>query len=249
MRIFLKTEDEIILLRAASQLVSKALTEVGRHVVQKVALSHLREKSISAVREAFENEIRHSCQVHSFQVGLKFSINGAFIDCSSEDKVCLTSGDSFTVECWACIERLYSFGATTFFVGLSSKILAPYVSPVQKALAQSLSKVVAGHSLHELYIPFNSLRDDNRFFLDDTIGYGIGRSLSESPLLRLSGKYIDRLLLKQGLCLVLAPRLRCAVDLSALGLYQTNASLAYLNLFYAQTLIVRSGNPEILTSL
>lgn len=249
MRIFLKTEDEINLLRAASQLVSKTLTEVGRHVVTKVALSHLREKSISAVRSAFENEIRYTCQVRSFQVHLQFSIHGASIAFSSENNVRLSVGDSFTVECWVCIEGLYSFGATTFIVGLSPSKLAPCLLPVRNALAQSLTKAVAGHSLLELYQPFYSLRDHNRFVVDDAIGHGIGRSLIESPFLRLNGNYMGHQLLKQGMCLVVAPRLRCAVDSLALELPPANASLAYLNLFYAQSLIVRSGKPEILTSL
>lgn len=249
MRIFLKTEDEINLLRAASQLVSKALTEVGRHVVTMVALSHLREKSISAVRIAFQNEFRNTCQASSFQVNLKFSIHGASIAFSSENNICLSVGDCLTVECWVCIGGFYSFGATTYFVGLSPLKLAPYLLPVRKALAQSLTKAVAGHSLHELYQPFCSLRDHNCFLVDDAIGHGIGRCLTESPILRLNGNYTGHQLLKQGMCLVVAPRLRCEVDTSVLGLPSANASLAYLNLFYAQTLIVRSGNPEILTSL
>lgn len=249
MRIFLKTEDEINLLRAASQLVSKALTEVGRHVVTMVALSHLREKSISAVRTAFENEIRNACQVSSFQVNFQFSINGAPIAFSSEDNVCLSVGDSFTVECWVCIEGLYSFGATTFVVGLSPSKFGSYLLPVRKALAQSLTKAVAGHSLHELYQPFLSLRDNNRFRVFDDIGHGIGRCLTESPFLRLNGNYVGHQLLKQGMCLVVAPRIQCTVSPLAMKSFLPNASLAYLNLFYAQTLIVRSGKPEILTTL
>lgn len=108
MRIFLKTEDEIILLRAASQLATSALIEVGRHVVPRLALSHLRNKVVNAVMRTVPTESNSGKEALSSDTEFTFFVNGAYIKPSLEGECMLCEGDWLTVNCWVCLDGYYS---------------------------------------------------------------------------------------------------------------------------------------------
>lgn len=93
MRIFLKTEDEIILLRAASQLATRALIEVGRHVVPRLALSHLRNKVVNAVMRTVPTESNSGKEALSSDTEFTFFVNGAYVEPSLEGECMLCEGD------------------------------------------------------------------------------------------------------------------------------------------------------------
>ena len=175
MRIFLKTEDEIILLRAASQLATRALIEVGRHVVPRLALSHLRNKVVNAVMRTVPTESNSGKEALSSDTEFTFFVNGAYIEPSLEGECMLCEGDWLTVNCWVCLNGYYSFGAHTFIVG-SSQDDEPMISTLRDMLRQVVRRASAGHSIKEMSRTVYSLHSHDPYVLQKTFGHGVGRN-------------------------------------------------------------------------
>lgn len=247
MRIFLKTEDEINLLRAASQLASYALAVVGRHVVPGIALSYLREQGFAAVGHTISADLFSMEGVFTPKVDFSFVVNGTSIDNLSEGAVALHAGDFLAVDCWAYYGGCYSFAAFTFYVNNVKENL-PSMLLVRNSLKLIARETVAGHHLKNVRQVVNSLHGAGQYTVQDIYGHGIGRSKSEQPMLRISAGMADNLLLKAGMCLTISPTVRQNTGHS-LGDAQMCGSNQSLFVRYGQTLVVRQGRAEILTSL
>lgn len=240
MRIFLKTEDEINLLRAASQLASYALAVVGRHVVPEVALCCLREQCVSAVRRAVSVNSFSMREELTPHVDLCFLVNGKSVDFASESVVTLSEDDALTVDCWVCYGRQHSFAAFTFLVSAALNA-SPQTLLAQKTLELAVEQAVAGHHLKNVTHVVKSFLENASGVVHDLLGHGIGRSRVEQPFLKLSSKLSDNLLLKSGMCLAIAPTI-CYPS------KQPHGSSQGLFARYGQTVVVRQGRAEILTS-
>lgn len=243
MRIFLKTEDEINLLRAASQLASYTLAVVGRHVVPEIALCCLREQCVSAVRHAVSVNSFSMREEFAPQVDLCFLVNGHSVDFTSESVVTLSEGDALTVDCWVCYGGQHSFAAFTFYVSDTLEA-SPHTLPVRKSLELAIEQAVAGHHLKNVTQVVKSFLGNDSGIVQDLLGHGIGRSRVERPLLRISSGLSDNLLLKSGMSLAIAP----TVCFPSKVLEHTQGSSQSLFMRYGQTVVVRQGGAEILTS-
>ena len=247
MRIFLKTEDEIILLRAASQLATCALIEVGRHVVPKVDLLHLRAKVVNAVMRTVSTESKSGKKAQSSDTELTFFVNGVYIEPSLEGGCMLCEDDWLTVNCWVCLDGYYSFGAYTFIVG-SSQDDEPLISTLRHTLRQVVRHASAGHSIKEMSKTVYSLHAHESYVLQKIFGHGVGRNRVENPILRMNPGGNDTVLLKEGMCLVIA--LAFKHGRSQLIKPRLMHESTYHNPFvpFGTTVVVRPGRPEILTS-
>lgn len=248
MRIFLKTEDEIILLRAASQLATRALIEVGRHVVPTVALSHLRKMVVSAVAKTFSCESSPLSVVKSSHIELTFYVNGLPVASSLESACLLSQDDCLTVVCWACHKGYYSYAAHTFLLG-GSRNAATLLQSYRQAMLQVVQKAVAGHSLKEMSHTLQTLTRHEQYLLHETFGHGVGRSKVEQPSLLLFSYGLNQdVLLKEGMCLVIAPVINSDPCLFNCSCESRVATFHNPFVPFGTTVVVRSGRPEILTS-
>jgi methionyl aminopeptidase len=247
MRIFLKTEDEIILLRAASQLATRALIEVGRHVVPRLALSHLRNKVVNAVMRTVPTESNFGKEALSSDTEFTFFVNGAYIEPSLEGECMLCEGDWLTVNCWVCLDGYYSFGAHTFIVG-SSQDDEPMISTLRDMLRQVVQRASAGHSIKEMSRTVYSLHSHDLYVLQKTFGHGVGRNRVENPILRMNPGVNDTVLLKEGMCLVIALAFKHGRSHFIKPRLMHESTFHNPFVPFGTTVVVRPGRPEILTS-
>lgn len=243
MKIFLKTEDEINQLRAASQLASTTLAVVGRHVVPGRTPCQLRgiAENVAHQRRCLDVE-----KLHKQRLDLVFFINGGAVDSQSEAVVELKEGDILSVECRVCLGGFHSLCAYTFAVGRVSKEVASVMQTAIHSLNWAIKRIVAGHHFCEVGRAIQTRCRFDNVDVCDTYGHGIGRSVEELPKLTLSSSATDLLLLKSGMCLSILPTVRCSVS-SALA--QADSSKAGdLCVKYGHTVVVRQDRAEILTS-
>ena len=137
MKIFLKTEDEIELMRRANRLVADTLAEVAKHIKPGVTTLQL-----DNIAEAF---IRDHGGVPSFKncpnpfggpfpASICTSINRVVVHGIPSAKVFLKEGDIISVDCGAVLDGFNGDSCYTFCVGEVDKDVRQLLKTTKESL-------------------------------------------------------------------------------------------------------------------
>ena len=120
MQIFLKTEDEIDLMRKANQLVGATLAELGKHIkpgvttlqLDKVAEEFIRDHGAIPTFKNFPNPFGEP-----FPASICTSINDVVVHGIPSEKSVLKDGDIISIDCGTLLEGFNGDSCYTFAVG------------------------------------------------------------------------------------------------------------------------------------
>ena len=139
MSIFLKTEDEIDLMRRANRLVGSTLAELAKHIrpgVTTLQLDHIAEEFIRdhgaiPTFKNFPNPFGGS-----FPASICTSVNAVVVHGIPSDKVVLKEGDIISIDCGTELEGFNGDSCYTFCVGE----VKPEIRQLLKVTKESLYK-------------------------------------------------------------------------------------------------------------
>lgn len=108
MQIFLKTEDEINLMRKANQLVGATLAELGKHIKPGVTTLHLDKVAEEFIRDhgaipTFKNFPNPYGE--PFPASICTSINDVVVHGIPSEKDVLKDGDIISIDCGTLLEE------------------------------------------------------------------------------------------------------------------------------------------------
>ena len=120
MKIFLKTEDEISLMRKANQLVGATLAELGKHIqpgvttlqLDKIAEEFIRDHGAMPTFKNFPNPFGGP-----FPASICTSVNDVVVHGIPSDKVVLKEGDIISIDCGTLLDGYNGDSCYTFAVG------------------------------------------------------------------------------------------------------------------------------------
>ena len=120
MKIFLKTEDEIELMRRANQLVGKTLGELARHIkpgvttlqLDSIAEDFIRDHGAEPTFKNFPNPYGPP-----FPGSICTSVNDVVVHGVPNSTTILKEGDIITIDCGTLLEGFNGDSAYTFCVG------------------------------------------------------------------------------------------------------------------------------------
>lgn len=120
MKIFLKTEDEIELMRKANRLVGKTLGEIGKHVapgvttlqLDKIAEEFIRDNGAVPAFKGFPNPFGSP-----FPASICTSVNDVVVHGIPDAKTVLSDGDIVSVDCGVLLDGFNGDSCYTFCVG------------------------------------------------------------------------------------------------------------------------------------
>lgn len=120
MKIFLKTEDEINLMRQANQLVGKTLVELGKHIKPGVTTLHLDRIAEEFIRDhgaipTFKNFPNPYGE--PFPASICTSINDVVVHGIPSEKDVLNDGDIISIDCGTLLNGCNGDSCYTFAVG------------------------------------------------------------------------------------------------------------------------------------
>ena len=127
MNIFLKTEDEIELMRNANLLVGKTLAEVGKHIkpgittmqLDKIAEEFIRDNGAVPTFKGFPNPYGTP-----FPGSICTSVNDVVVHGVPDSNTVLKDGDIISVDCGTLLEGFNGDSCYTFCVGeVSEEVL------------------------------------------------------------------------------------------------------------------------------
>ena len=120
MKIFLKTEDEIELMRQANQLVGKTLGELAKHIkpgvttlqLDRVADEFIRDHGAVPTFKGFPNPYGGP-----FPASICTSVNDVVVHGVPNEETVLKDGDIISVDCGTLLNGFNGDSAYTFCVG------------------------------------------------------------------------------------------------------------------------------------
>lgn len=209
MNIFLKTNDEIELMRKANLLVGKTLAEVGRHIKPGVSTLEL-----DKVAEEF---IRDNGAVPSFKgcpnpYGKPFpgsictSVNAIVVHGIPNPKCILKEGDIISVDCGTILDGFNGDSCYTFCVGEVKPEVRELLRTTKEALYKGIEQATAGHHLGDIGHAVQTHCESKGYgVVRELAGHGIGKSMHEDPPVFNYGKEGEGVLLKKGMCIAIEP--------------------------------------------
>jgi len=206
--VYLKTEDEIELLRKANMLVGDVLAEVAKIIKPGVTT-----RQIDQLADTF---IRDHGAVPTFK-GVPSPYGGPFPSsvCTSVNEQVvhgiptdtpLKEGDIVSVDCGTLLDGFNGDSCYTFCVGDVSPETKQLLKVTKESLYLAIDVAVAGHRLGDIGYTVQQYCEKHGYgVVRELAGHGIGREMHEDPLVPNYGHRGNGMLIKNGLCIAIEP--------------------------------------------
>ena len=206
--IFLKTEDEIELLRQSNLLVGKTLAEVAKLVkpgvttreLDKVAEEFIRDNGAVPTFKGFPNQYGSA-----FPSSICTSVNEQVVHGTPGD-IALKDGDIVSVDCGTYMNGFCGDSAYTFCVGEVSEDIRNLLKTTKEALYIGIKNAVQGKRIGDIGYAIQQHCESNGYgVVREFVGHGIGKEMHEDPQVPNYGKRGYGTILKKGLCIAIEP--------------------------------------------
>lgn len=207
--IFLKTEDEIELLRRSNLLVGKTLAEIAKVIrpgvttkeLDRVAEEFIRDNGAVPTFKGFPNQYGDP-----FPASICTSVNDQVVHGIPGDNVVLKDGDIVSVDCGTYMNGFCGDSAYTFCVGEVDEEVRKLLKVTKEALYIGIQNAVHGKRLGDIGYAIQQHCESNSYgVVREFVGHGIGKEMHEDPQVPNYGKRGYGTMLKKGLCIAIEP--------------------------------------------
>ena len=209
MKIFLKTEDEIELMRRANQLVGKTLGELAKHIepgvttlqLDRIADEFIRDHGAVPTFKGVPNPYGSP-----FPASICTSVNDVVVHGIPSESEVLKDGDIISVDCGTLLDGFNGDSAYTFCVGEVADDVRELLRTTREALYLGIENAVAGGHLGDIGSAVQDHCEKEGYgVVRELTGHGIGREMHEEPFVPNYGRRGNGMLLKAGMCIAIEP--------------------------------------------
>lgn len=207
--IYLKTEDEIELLRASNLLVAKTLAEVAKYIkpgvstkkLDQIAEEFIRDHGAIPTFKGYPN-----LNGEPFPGSICASVNEVVVHGIPREDVILKDGDIISVDCGTLLNGFCGDSAYTFAVGEITEDVKELLQTTKEALYKGIEQAVTGKRLGDVSSAVQEHCERKSFgVVREFVGHGIGHEMHEDPMVPNYGSRGRGILLKRGLCIAIEP--------------------------------------------
>ena len=202
--IYLKTAEEIELLRENNLLVSATLAEVGKYVRPGVSTLELDKLAEEFIRS-------HGAEPGFLGYGgfpntLCMSVNEEVVHGIPSAKRILKEGDVLSVDCGTLMKGFYGDSAYTFAVGEIAPEVADLLRVTKEALYKGAMQAKAGNRVGDVSAAVQEHAESFGYgVVRELEGHGLGRKMHEDPGVPNYGARGRGPLLKEGMVICIEP--------------------------------------------
>ena len=206
--IYLKTEDEIELLREANLLVSATLAEIAKVIrpgvttneLDKLAETFIRDHGAQPTFKGFPNPYGGP-----FPASICASVNDEVVHGIPNDNP-LKDGDIVSVDCGTLLNGFNGDSCYTFCVGEVSDEIKHLLKTTKESLYKGIEAAIAGKRLGDIgYAVQTCCEHEGYGVVREFVGHGIGKEMHEEPAVPNYGKRGNGVQIKNGLCIAIEP--------------------------------------------
>lgn len=202
--IFLKTDEEVELMRQSNILLSKTYAEVAKYIQPGVTTARLDQIAEEYIRD---NGGIPACKGYEdFPNALCTSVNEQIVHGIPSENVVLKDGDIITLDSSICLNGFHSDCAYTFPVGNVAEATLRLMRTTKEALYKGIEQAVTGHRLGDIGYAIQSYCEKAGYgVIREFVGHGIGRDMHEDPEVCNYGRRGNGIVLKSGMTMAIEP--------------------------------------------
>lgn len=141
--IFLKSEEEIELLRISNQLVAKTLAELAKHIVPGISTLELNNIADEFIRD--HGAIPNFLNFNGYPYSICTSVNEQIVHGMPSSKVILKEGDIISIDCGAYLNGFHGNSAYTFCVGEVDPEIIKLLRTTKESLYKGIEQAQEGN--------------------------------------------------------------------------------------------------------
>ena len=206
--IFLKTEDEIELMRAANLLVGDTLAEIAKMIkpgvttaqMNSVAEEYIRDHGAVPTFLGFPN-------LHGgpFPAAICTSVNDVVVHGVPNDTP-LEEGDIVSVDCGTLLNGFNGDSCYTFCVGEVSEEVKALLKTTKESLYKGIEAALPGKRIGDIGASVQEHCTKAGYgVVREFVGHGIGREMHEEPPVPNYGRRGNGPMIKNGMCIAIEP--------------------------------------------
>ena len=246
--IYLKTPEEIALLRASNQLVGKTLAEVAKHIRVGVTTLELDKIAEDFIRS--NGAVPGFLGYGGFPNTLCISVNDQVVH-GIPSNYALKEGDIVSVDCGVLQNGYYGDSAYTFCVGKVDEKVKKLLKITKESLSLGIDSAQHGNRIGDIgYAIQKHCQAAGFSVVRKLVGHGVGRNLHEDPEVPNFGKKGAGVLLKEGMVIAIEPM----INMGNRDVVQEKDGWTIRTIdgkpsaHFEHTLAIRKGKAEILST-
>lgn len=202
--IFLKSDEEIELLRISNQIVAKTLAELAKIIAPGVTTDQLNTVAEEYIRD--HGAVPGFLGYGGFPKSICTSVNEQVVHGIPSANVVLHDGDIISVDCGAFINGFHGDSAYTFCVGDVSPEIIDLLRTTKESLYKGIEQAQEGKRLGDVGYAIQHYCEERGYsVVREMIGHGVGRKLHESPEVPNYGRKGNGIMLKSGMTIAIEP--------------------------------------------
>ena len=246
--IYLKTPEEIALLRASNQLVGKTLAEVAKYI--KVGVTTLELDKIAEDFIRTNGAVPGFLGYGGFPNTLCVSVNDQVVH-GIPSNYALKEGDIVSVDCGVLQNGYYGDSAYTFCVGKVDEKVEKLLKITKESLSLGIDSAQHGNRIGDIgYAIQKHCQAAGFSVVRKLVGHGVGKNLHEDPEVPNFGKRGQGVLLKEGMVIAIEPM----INMGNRDVVQEKDGWTIRTIdrkpsaHFEHTIAVRKGKAEILST-
>ncbi len=201
--IYLKTEEEIELLRQSNLLVAKTLGQVSKAVKPGVTTLELDKIAETFIRD--HKGVPGFLNYQGFPNTLCTSVNEQVVHGIPNNHP-LVEGDIVSVDCGVLLNGYYGDSAYTFCVGEVDEEIKGLLRATREALYKGIEQAVEGRRIGDIGHAVQSYAEGLGYsVVREMVGHGVGKHLHEAPEVPNYGRRGNGSRLKAGMVIAIEP--------------------------------------------
>jgi methionyl aminopeptidase len=207
--LYIKTSEEVELLRKSNLLVSMTLGEVAKYIrpgITTLSLDTIAEKFIldNGGKPAFKG-------YNGFPKTLCTSVNEEVVHGIPSGYI-LKEGDVISIDCGVLMNGYYGDSAYTFAVGEIDEKVRKLLDVTKASLEEGVKEAIAGNRVGDISFAVQSLAENAGFsVVRELVGHGLGTKLHEAPEVPNYGKRGSGAKMEKGLVICIEPMINMGV--------------------------------------
>ncbi len=245
---FLKSEEEVLLIKESAQVLGKTHAEVAKWIKPGVTTKQLDKIADEYIRD--NKGIPSFKGYNGFPASLCISLNETVVHGFPSQYV-LKEGDIISIDCGVKLHGFHSDSAYTYPVGTVSTEAMNLLKRTKQSLYLGIEQAVEGKSVGDIGFAIQSYVERFGYgVVRELVGHGVGRNLHESPEVPNYGKKGQGPKLKEGIVIAIEPMItlgkRTVVQEKDGWTIRTADRKPAAH--FEHTVLVRKGKAEILTT-
>ncbi len=251
--LYLKTEEEIELLRKANLLVSSTLAEIAKVIrpgvttkeLDNLAEQFIRDHGAIPTFKGYPNPYGSP-----FPASICTSVNQVVVHGIPDDTI-LQDGDIVSVDCGTQIDGFCGDSCYTFCVGGVNEETKKLLKTTKESLYKAIEQALPGRRIGDIgYAVQHYCESQGYGVVREFVGHGIGKEMHEDPQVPNYGTRGTGKQLRNGLCIAIepmitqgSPKLRMLDDRWTVETYDGQCAA-----HFEHTIAIHNGKADILST-